>query len=108
EPAHSPSVFPLYECGDCEGQVTFGCFASGFFPRPADITWVGVASGSTQNFPEVQTGAGSFGVSSQVTLSAELANGNAFTCRVGHQGKNFETEVEGERHLGSAILDRPS
>uniref|UniRef100_A0A8C3MFM2 Uncharacterized protein n=1 Tax=Geospiza parvula TaxID=87175 RepID=A0A8C3MFM2_GEOPR len=110
DPARSPDVFPLRTCQVCEGQVTFGCLASGFFPQPADIAWVGVAWGgsASREFPEVRTGAGSFGRSSLATLGAAEAQGKEFTCRVGHYGKEIEEKVQAPVATPSVTVLPPS
>ncbi|NXD46703.1 IGHD protein, partial [Copsychus sechellarum] len=95
-PAHSPAVFPLLSrFEDCEGQVSFGCLASGFFPTPAAITWEGVASGEPLSFPEVATAGNELSLSSRVTLPAEEAKNGKFLCRVRHRSSDTKLEIDG-------------
>ncbi|NXR25946.1 IGHE protein, partial [Cinclus mexicanus] len=92
--ARTPSVFPLLSCGDCKGQVSFGCFAAGFFPQPAFITWEGVASGESLSFPEVAMAKSQFGLSSRVIMDAEKAKNGKFVCQVQHRSSNLKEEIK--------------
>uniref|UniRef100_A0A8B9E2Y5 Ig-like domain-containing protein n=2 Tax=Anser cygnoides TaxID=8845 RepID=A0A8B9E2Y5_ANSCY len=93
--ATAPTAYSLVPCpGDCEGNVTIGCFVSDFFPEPVTISWVSNVAGDQVTFPAVQGSDSFYSASSQLTVPASSLQGNSFECKVNHAATSTShTEV---------------
>uniref|UniRef100_A0A8B9C4N1 Ig-like domain-containing protein n=1 Tax=Anser brachyrhynchus TaxID=132585 RepID=A0A8B9C4N1_9AVES len=84
--ATAPTAYSLVPCpGNCEGNVTIGCFVSDFFPEPVTISWVSNVAGDQVTFPAVQGSDSFYSASSQLTVPASSLQGNSFQCKVNHR-----------------------
>lgn len=104
ESSSAPLLFPLVSCDSSlpdETQVTLGCLARDFLPRPVTFSWKfknssSISSQNIYNFPDVFTG-GKYMATSQVLLPSTAilqSTDDYITCHTKHTTGDKEEKVK--------------